>query len=255
MSRYGGNTSCVVVEPEHGKPIVLDAGTGLRFYGLDQGQDPFDGTVLISHLHWDHVQGLPFFAPFLQPASSTTIYGPPESDQSFATAVGGFLKPPYFPVSIDQLPGTFSLFDLADATIELGNGVSVTAAPVPHNGETNGYRIDVGDTSIAYIPDHQQPAAGSGIAASVLALADGVDLLIHDAQFTAELLDQRQDWGHCTPDFALDVAEAAGVKTLALFHHDPLHDDDTVDRLLEATAGRTTSVQVIAAAEGMKISL
>ena len=254
MSRYGGNTSCVVVDVEHAKPIILDAGTGLRFYGLDHGEDDFDGTVLISHLHWDHIQGLPFFSPFLRPSSATTIYGPPEPDQDFASAMHGFLKPPYFPVTIDQLAASFALHCIADTTIGLDGGVTVTAGPVPHNGATNGYRIDTGDVSIAYIPDHQQSHDGA-IAPSVLALAEGVDLLIHDAQFSDALLEQRSNWGHCTPDFALDVAEAAGAKTLALFHHDPLHDDDAVDRMLEATTRRATGVHVVAAAEGMKISL
>lgn len=255
MSRYGGNTACVVIEPEHGDPIVLDAGTGLRFYGLDHGSNPFNGTILVTHLHWDHVQGLPFFTPFLDPASSTTVFGPPEPDMDFAAAIGGFLKPPYFPVSLDQLPSTFDIRSIANVAIDLDDNVSVMARPVPHNGETNGYRVDIGDLSIAYIPDHQQPSNPTDIADSVLELADGVDLLIHDAQFTEALLGQRSDWGHCTPDYALSVAEAANVKTLALFHHDPLHNDVDVDRLVEATSSKATSVEVIGAAEGLKISL
>lgn len=255
MSRYGGNTSCVVIESEYTKPIILDAGTGLRFYGLDHGSEPFDGTVLVTHLHWDHVQGLPFFAPFLLPASNATVYGPPEPGMDFAAAIAGFLRPPYFPVSLEQLPSSFTITSVANESIALGADVSVTARPVPHSGETNGYRIDIGDLSIAYIPDHQEPADGVGIADSVLELADGVDLLIHDAQFTPELLGRRQDWGHCTPRYALHVAESANATTLALFHHDPLHHDDEVDRLVEMTAMDATSVNVIGAAEGLKFSL
>ena len=255
MSRYGGNTACVVIESGHADPIVLDAGTGLRFYGLDRGPDPFTGTVLVTHLHWDHVQGLPFFSPLLDPESSTTIYGPPEPDISFGEAIAGFVKPPYFPVSIEQLPSSMSIKSITNERVDLGVGVSVMARPVPHNGETNGYRIDIGGTSIAYIPDHQEPAVMSDIADSVLELVEGVDLLIHDAQFTPELLATRQDWGHCTPEYALRVAEAGNAKRLALFHHDPLHNDDDVDRLVQQTTLAATSVAVLGAAEGLKISL
>ena len=253
MARYGGNTSCVVVESAGEAPIVLDAGTGLRIYGLAQS-GTFEGTMLVSHLHWDHVQGLPFFPPFLDPASKTTVWGPPELDMDFATAFNGFLRPPYFPVEVDDLPSSISMRNISDETIQVG-GARITAGPVPHNGQTNGYRIEVGGVSIAYIPDHQQSPNGIDVADSVLALADGVDLLIHDAQFTEELLAQRAEWGHCTPAYALRVAELAGAKSLALFHHDPLHDDAMVDGLLEATSAAATSTQVIAACEGLKISL
>lgn len=254
MARIGGNTSCVVIEPEGELPIVLDAGTGLRFYGLGLNNEPFLGTVLITHLHWDHVQGLPFFPPFLDPASQATILGPPEQDESFETAISGFIKPPYFPVRITDLASTVQIRDIADGTFNVGD-VQITAAPVPHSGMTNGYRIDVNGVSIAYVPDHQQPANGTDIAESVLQLVDGADLLIHDAQFTSELLDQRSDWGHCTPEYALHVAETAGVDTLMLFHHDPLHSDDDVDLMLEQTAAGATTTKVLCAAEGLKFTL
>ena len=254
MARYGGNTSCVVIESDGMAPIVLDAGTGLRFYGLDYGDQPFDGTLLLTHLHWDHVQGLPFFSPFLAPDSSTTILGPPESEMDFATAISGFLRPPYFPVRVEDLPSSLVFRDFSNETLEVG-GAQITAAPVPHTGATNGYRVDIGDVSIAYIPDHQQPDDGKAIADSVLELVDGVDLLIHDAQFTDDLLKKRSDWGHCTPAYALHVAETAKADTLALFHHDPLHSDEMLDDLRDQTALASSTTRVVAAAEGLKISL
>lgn len=254
MARYGGNTACVVIESEGHSPIVLDAGTGLRFFGIALGDQHFDGTVLVTHLHWDHVQGLPFFRPFLDPKSSTTIFGPPEESMSFQDAISGFLRPPYFPVGIDDLPSSFEILDIANQTIDIG-GARITAAPVPHNGKTNGYRVELNGVSIAYVPDHQQPSDSAEVAESVLELVDGVDLLIHDAQFTDGLLAQRKDWGHCTPAYALHVAEAAGAKQLALFHHDPLHGDDVVDGLLEQTENLATTSKVFAAAEGLKVSL
>lgn len=253
MARYGGNTACVVVESEGHDPVILDAGTGLRYYGLALGNDPFRGTLLISHLHWDHVQGLPFFPQFLNPESETTVLGPPEADMSFREALDGLIQPPYFPVRITDLAGGFSVGNIFDETIEVG-ATRITARPVPHTGMTNGYRIDVADVSVAYVPDHQEPEDGS-IDETVLELIDGVDVLIHDAQYTDELLAQRRTWGHCTAGYAARVAEAAGVSQLALFHHDPLHSDDDVDELFAKTQEAAPSVAIVAAAEGMKISL
>ncbi len=254
LSRYGGNTSCVVVQREGEDPIVCDVGTGLRFYGLDLGTGSFTGTILVSHLHWDHVQGLPFFPQLLDPGSKIELLGPPEDDLSFGEAFSDFVRPPYFPVSLDHLAGQVSFSDFASETRSVGSA-RVTAADVPHSGRTNGYRIEWDDLAVAYIPDHQQPADESQIADSVLELADGVDLLIHDSQFTPELLSVRQDWGHCTPAYAASVAAKAGVGQLALFHHDPLHDDDMVDRLEAEARSWDMPFEIFAAAEGMKLSL
>jgi ribonuclease BN (tRNA processing enzyme) len=132
---------------------------------------------------------------------------------------------------------------------------TVTARSVPHNGRTSGYRIEWDDLSIAYVPDHQQPGDGSYVEPGVLDLAADVDLLIHDSQFTPELLSVRGDWGHCTTRYAATVAETAGAKRLAMFHHDPLHDDDAVDSLVAEAQGWNTSCEIFAASEGLKISL
>lgn len=254
MLRYGGNTSCVVVEADGSEPIILDAGTGLRYYGLASGNQPFLGTVLLTHLHWDHIQGLPFFPQFLQPQSQTTIYGPPELDQTFFQALRGFISPPYFPICIDELPGNVVIKDLWDTTTSEGSA-TITARSVPHTGRTNGYRLDINGASVAYIPDHQQPEDPMFVDEGVLELVDGVDLLIHDAQYTDDLFSQRSDWGHCTPAYAVRVAEAAGAKKLAMFHHDPLHDDEAIDRILEETQALSSTVEIVSAAEGVKLSL
>jgi len=253
MTRYGGNTSCVVVRREGEAPIVLDAGTGLRFFGTDLGDEAFTGTVLISHLHWDHVQGVPFFPQLLDTASSATLYGPPEDNMSFGEAISAFVRPPYFPVELTDLPGEVGFADLSDDTLPVGSA-TVTARSVPHTGHTNGYRIEWPDFSVAYIPDHQEPEDQTTIAPGVRELVDGVDLLIHDAQYSPELLEKRKDWGHCTARYATHVAQSCGAKKLALFHHDPLHDDQVVDGIVAEANSWNAECDIFAAAEGLKLS-
>ena len=252
MNRFGGNTSCVVLQRDGEAPIVCDAGTGLRFFGLDHVDESFDGTILISHLHWDHVQGLPFFPQLLNADSKAAILGPPEDDMPFKQALSGFVRPPYFPIQLDSLPGDLTFTDLWEDTVTVGSA-TVTARSVPHTGKTNGYRIEWGDFSIAYIPDHQESANSTDVAPGVRELADGVDLLIHDSQFTPELLSKREDWGHCTPRYAAHVADSAGAKRLVMFHHDPLHNDDTIDEMLAEAQSWDTNCEIRAAAEGLKL--
>jgi phosphoribosyl 1,2-cyclic phosphodiesterase len=253
MSRVGGNTSCVVIQRDGEAPIICDIGTGLRFYGLDLDADLFNGTILVSHLHWDHVQGLPFFPQLLRPGSKATVYGPPEADQSFGEAFSGLVRPPYFPVTLDTFGGDVDFVDVHDTTFSVGSA-TVTARPVPHAGRTNGYRIEWPDFTVAYIPDHQEPVDGTSVADSVLDLAADADLLIHDAQFTPELLAARVDWGHCTTRYACTVAEKSGAKQIALFHHDPLHDDDMVDALEAEAQQWDLGVKVFAAHERMVLN-
>jgi len=211
---YGGNTSCVVIENEGDAPIILDLGTGLR---------------------WDHVQGLPFFAPIHRPGNRFAIYGPPEPDLDFGTVLGNFMKPPYFPVCCGDLIGDVSLHDAWNESFASGSA-TITARSVPHTGVTNGYRIDVGGVSVAYVSDHQQPLDDAKrVHENVLELCADVDLLIHDAQYTPEQFAMRSDWGHCTMEYACEVAVQSGAKTLAMFHHDPDHTDVRMDALVEET--------------------
>jgi phosphoribosyl 1,2-cyclic phosphodiesterase len=256
--RYGGNTSCVTLEAPGLDPIVFDLGTGLRFYGesLQGAADLFRGLALVTHLHWDHVQGLPFFGPIHQPGSSLVVHGRSEGGTVDA-AFREFMRPPFFPVGPDDLPGDLSFHDLVDAELSWGRA-RITAADVPHTGPTNGYRVEIDGIVVVYVSDHQQPADPGEISPAVLELCRDADLVIHDAQFEAHELAVKADWGHCTVDYAVRVAAAAGARRLVLFHHDPSHSDDTVDRLLaEARMAATgTAVQeVIAAAEGLTVSL
>ena len=256
--RYGGNTACVVIDAPGQDPVILDIGTGLRFFGLTQPLDgTFRGTALVSHLHWDHVQGLPFFVPIDRPGARLDIYAPPPPDETVGEAFDRFMCPPYFPIRWTDLRGEITFHDTADTDLVIGDA-KVTVRSVPHIGPTNGYRIEVGGFTIAYLSDHQAPYEQDTVAESALQLCDGVDLLIHDAQFVEDEWSQKAHWGHCTVGYALLVAKEAGVKRLALFHHDPAHDDDMMDRTLADVRDRAAGMglaEVIAAAEGVTVSL
>jgi phosphoribosyl 1,2-cyclic phosphodiesterase len=250
----------VVLDAPGARPVVLDLGTGLRFWGLDLPADgSLDAIALVSHLHWDHVQGIPFFGPINIEGARMEVYGPGTHPGELAEAVSGFMCPPYFPVTLDALAGAFEWNELADGARFDVSGWSITARAVPHVGATLGYRIERDGVSVAYVPDHQQPGCGSTqVDPGVLELVSGVDLLIHDAQYLVGEFVEKRDWGHCTVEYALEVARQADVKRLALFHHDPAHDDEQLDVIARraAVAGvRAGLGEVFCAAEGMRVSL
>jgi phosphoribosyl 1,2-cyclic phosphodiesterase len=258
-ARYGGNTACVVADRPGDDPIVFDLGTGLRLYGETVIDQPaFRGHAFVSHLHWDHVQGLPFFRPILRADGELVVYGPPaEEGETLEESFAGFMRPPYFPVTVEELLGDITFRDLpAGGSVTLGDA-TIHAFDVPHVGITNGYRLDWDGTSVAYVSDHQQPVDGSfGISDAVVESCRGVDLLIHDAQYTTDEFVQKCDWGHCTVEYAVAVAAAAEVERLALFHHDPLHDDATLDCLLSAARHLARDrFEVVAAYEGLTVAL
>jgi phosphoribosyl 1,2-cyclic phosphodiesterase len=252
IARYGGNTSCVGVDvPGHG-PIMFDVGTGARYYGLKSRYDaPFDGHCLLTHLHWDHVQGLPFFPPILKPGAKLAIHAPAQADDGdLATIFREIWRPPSFPIGIDGLPAELSFHAHADDEFAIGE-VQVTTRLVPHVGPTLGYRLDWRGQTVAYLSDHQQPGIDVyEVAPGARDLVSGVDVLIHDAQYTRPEFEMKSTWGHCTIEYAAWVAEAHGVRTLVLFHHDPAHDDDFLDELREIAAAAAPSVRVVSAREG-----
>lgn len=258
LQRYGGNTSCVLVSVPGEQPIICDLGTGLRQLGLDLlagGNNTFRGTALLSHLHWDHIQGVPFFVPVLRPGAELAVYGPAQEGRTMAEIVDQFIAPPLFPVSLADLPGTFSFTEVAEESFPVGSA-TITAFGVEHVGPMNGYRIDHESGSVAYISDCQEPLDGSGrMMDSVVRACRGVDVLIHDAQYSLEELEARRDWGHCTADYAYSVAREVQAARLVLFHHDPTHDDvwiaAEVDRLNRKAAADGAQLEVLAAGEGM----
>ncbi len=258
VQRYGGNTSCVSVETTDHDPIVLDLGTGLHPWGrVIEQHDALTVNALLTHLHWDHIQGLPFFLPLLRPQTTLNIYGSAEPPESLAEAFDRFVAPPFFPVRIADFSATVNFFDVCDSEFAL-DPASVMSRPVPHVGRTNGYRLTLHGFSIAYVPDHQQPIHDPcHVDDGVLELCDGADLLIHDAQLWPDELLMKQRWGHSTPEYALEVARQAEVETLVLFHHDPSHDDGSVDEMVQRLGERGSEIGVgcvLAAAEGQTLT-
>ena len=273
------------------QPIVLDLGTGLRPLGdaLLAGGDPLPGgspggvgapassparaqglpgasgarrvTALLSHLHWDHILGLPFFTPLEDEAFCMDVYGPGQPEGTLEDAFHQVIHPPFFPVHLAEMRGNVR-FSAVEAGDHLAVGsAKVRVASVPHIGATLGFRIEADGGSVAYVCDHQapsgsRPGADGPIAASVLELCDGADLVIHDAQYTDEEFAAKHDWGHSTVGYAVRVAAEAGARRLALFHHDPTHVDDDVDRLLSVArdgAAASRLDDVLAAAEGSTV--
>lgn len=248
----------MVVEEPGNVPLILDLGTGVRRLGEQLPTDgSFRGHALITHLHWDHVQGLPFFTPVDRPGACLDVYGPVQADGTLSEVFGGFMRPPYFPVHFSELRGEIRFHDVMDDVLSLGS-MKVRVLPVPHCGPTVGFRVEAGGQSLAYVSDHQAPPDLDRVDPRVVELCDGVDLLIHDAQFTTAEFREKPHWGHCTLGYAVLVAQKAGAQRLALFHHDPAHSDDVMDglvseaRCLGSAAGLG---EVLAASEGLSLDL
>ena len=266
-ARYGGNTSCVTVEaarPAAGGPtelFVLDAGSGIRVLGLSLLREkrlPVCAHVLLTHTHWDHIQGFPFFAPAFIPGNEITVYGAAGSEEDLQMALAGQMLHRYFPVSLDQLGASLRFAAVQPGSCEIGPA-QVTVAALNHPGKTVGYRLDVDGCSVAYVTDCEPLGSLPDLQTDpeVLALARGADVLIHDAQYTDAEYATKVGWGHSPVGFVVDVALAAGVKKLVLFHHDPLRVDDQLDTLVEGARERAkgSALVVEAAAEGTTIEL
>jgi phosphoribosyl 1,2-cyclic phosphodiesterase len=238
-------------------PIVFDLGTGLRLFADTQPLDgSFKGSALVTHIHWDHVQGLPFFPPADRVGAEFDIYGPQQEEGSLGEVFDGFMRPPYFPVTCSDLRGDIKFHEVLRDDMVIGSA-HVAVRPVPHCGATVGYRVVWAGKVVTYISDHQAPLGLDTIADSVLELAAGADLLIHDAQYTRAEFEEKSHWGHCTFDYAVRVAEAAGAKRIALFHHDPGHADDRLDELLVEARNlpHPDGLEIISAYEGLQLDL
>ena len=227
---YGGNTSCVAVALGEDALVVFDAGTGIHELGLRlESDDARPIHICLTHLHLDHVEGLRFFAPLWRPGREVHVWGPPSPVAPLFERIARAFSPPLFPIQLSDVPCSLSFHDVPHGEWQIGPA-RLAAAPVIHPGPTLGYRIEVDGGALAYLPDHEPFLGGedgdrppdwlSGYAA-----AANVDVLLHDAQYTAEEYASRVGWGHSSVDQTVRYAQATGARRLVLFHHDPLRSD------------------------------
>ena len=254
-TRYGGNTSCVSVEGTEGTLLVLDAGTGIRRFMATIPEEIWRVDILLTHLHLDHIQGLGFFGPLRHPGYEVHIWGPASTTLTLRERLSRYFSPPLFPVYMRDMTSALILHEVAEDTFTIGE-FTITSALVGHWDPTVGYRIESSGKTLTYLPDHEPSLGTKGFAVesnwiSGFALAQGADLLIHDAQYTAEEYKTRMGWGHSSIPDAFQFAALAKPKHLVPFHHDPTHSDDELDYLFEQQMQSTKpAFKVTPAAEG-----
>jgi len=257
--RYGGNTSCVAIARNGEDPsLLLDAGTGLSRVSKLLDARPFRGTILLGHLHWDHTHGLPFFHAGDQTDAVVRLMLPAQGGGTAEELLAGAMSPPHFPIRPGDLRGNWSFNHLDEGEHEI-EGFTVHAREIPHKGgRTFGYRVSDGEHTVAYLSDHWPGSLGDGPAGfgqyheAALALASDADVLIHDAQYTAEEYPARRMFGHSTIDYALGLGTAADVGRVVLFHHDPRRTDDELDVIARSLK---SSIDVTFAREGQAVRL
>jgi phosphoribosyl 1,2-cyclic phosphodiesterase len=262
-TRFGGNTSCVEVRSDDETLVVLDCGTGARALGLHLLQArpaPLRLNLFIGHTHWDHIQGFPFFVPAFLPDAELNVYAPTGFQRGLEEALAGQMEYSYFPVKLRELRSRLHFTEIDEGFFRVGD-MLVETQYLNHTAPTIGYRITGDGATVAYVTDHEpfwpegSPSQHPGDQGHV-AFLRGADLVIHDAQYSEDEYRERVGWGHSTPQYAVDVAVAAGARRLALFHHDPGHDDEAISAMQEGARRRADGrLDVFAAGEGVEMEL
>ena len=285
-NRYGGNTSCVEVRPKGEPPIIIDACTGIRKLGkllLEEafGEGRGKASILISHTHWDHVQGLPFFSPLYRAGNEVHVFAR-ERDVHLEAVFSQQHDAPYFPVPLSAMHATMQFHGVSEgASFDIGRA-KVTSARLNHPSVAIAYRVDADGASVVYCSDTapfsdmilahefvERPPSGilplalleelAEMRAGVVALAKDADLLIYDTQFTPEEYRKQPHWGHSRPDDAIEIAMAAGAKRLCLYHHAPMRSDDANDAILAGTRAAALAAgarfEVMSAYEGLEVTV
>ncbi len=261
FERVGGNTSCVAIALDGELPsLIIDAGTGVRNVTALLGGNAFDGTIILGHLHWDHITGLPFFTAGDRPDARVHLMVPEQGGVDALSLVTRVMGPPVFPITPDQLRGSWTFSTYGEGHFDVGS-FSVLAREIPHTGgRTMGLRITDGTSTIAYLSDHSPHDLGPGadglgeLHPAAVALATGADLLIHDAQYTIDELPQRSTWGHAAAQYCVTLAKHCGVGRVRMFHHDPSRTDEQVFALRDELAA-INDMAVEVAVEGDCVQL
>jgi len=275
-NHFGGNTSCIELTTPAGHCVMLDCGTGARLLGnhlLAAASSPINATILLTHTHWDHIQGFPFFAPLFVPGNSFAVYGPEGARLCLRDVLAGQMEHHYFPVELDQLAARITYQDLKEGTHQIA-GLKIAAQRMNHPSATLGFRIQAGEESVCYLSDHEpffenlwRDDVERGRIDSIREPGDrrhaefmrGASIVIHEAQYTLEEYPAKRNWGHSPYTYVVQMAAAAGVRRLLLTHHDPTHDDaflkDVETRARELATELGSPLEVACAYEGLELRL
>jgi phosphoribosyl 1,2-cyclic phosphodiesterase len=267
-ARYGGNTACISIDGSRDRLVILDAGTGLRPLGhelMKQRSSSITADILLSHTHWDHIQGLPFFKPLSSRGTAVSIYGAAQEGVPLKEILGRQMDPMVFPVPLNALAAGLTVVEISEGEFEIDD-FRICAFRLRHPGTTLAYRLvpTAGGREIAYATDNELGSGGSyevppNWRERMIEFVGGADTLIHDAMYPDQIIQARAGWGHSTPRQAVDLAHEARCRRLILFHHEPEHSDDALDRLLADTRQYAADVaprlEIEAAAEGMRFPL